>query len=194
MLAPSTDHEILTAEEERAYVESRLAPIIYQVYDGPNVFTAKDIRAYKYAHHLKKTKYFYPTYACAIGPEAAPTLDGSEPPTPKPLTRVPRQHPPQTPRMGRLEKKAAKIARNTPKTGSISPTPLPQVVETEQAPTTGIPPVPVPLEPTILPQVVETEQAPTTGIPPVPVPLEPTILPQDIETAGVPTPEPTISG
>jgi len=39
VLAPSTDHEILTAEEERAYVESRLEPITYQVYDGPNVFT-----------------------------------------------------------------------------------------------------------------------------------------------------------
>jgi len=97
--------------------------------------------------------------------------------------------------MSRLAKEAAKNARNTPKAvyTSLAPLPLPQVVEAEQAPTTGIPPVPDPLEPTPLPQVVEAEQAPTTGIPPVPVPLDPAPLPQDIETSGVPTPEPTTS-
>jgi len=55
----------------------------------------------------------------------------------------------------RATKEAAKVARNTPKAVSILPTPLPQVVEADQAPTAGIPPVPDPLEPTILPQVVE---------------------------------------
>ena len=111
-------------------------------------------------------------YTYALLPESpidefTPTQDVSGPATPKPLTRVPRQCPPPTPRMGRLEKEAAKNARNAPKTVSRLPPPLPQVVEADQAPTAGIPPVPDPLEPTILPQVVET--------------------------AGVPTPETTIS-
>jgi len=89
VLAPSTDHEPLTAEEELDYVTSRLAPIIYQQYDDPNVLTAKEDRAYKYAQELKKSKYSHPAYTFAIGPEAAPTLDGSEPSTHRPFTPAP---------------------------------------------------------------------------------------------------------
>ena len=144
------------------------APTVYQEYDGLNVFTAEEDRAYKYAQKLKETNYFHPTYTSAIGPEAAPTPDGSEPSTSTPRTRSRRLTPPPPP-MSWLAKEAAKNARNTPKAVKTSLAPLP------------------------LPQVVEAEQASTTGIPPVPDPLEPTILPQDIKTAGVHTPEPTIS-
>jgi len=95
--------------------------------------------------------------------------------------------------MSRLEKEAAKNARNTPKAVS---TPAPftlQAVESEQAPTAGIPSVravPTPIAP-LTTQAVKTEQTPTTGIPPVPVPLDPAILPQDIETACFTTAEST---
>jgi len=159
-----------------------LAPITYPRYryDGPYVLTAKEDRAYKYAQKLKASNYFHPDYTFATGPEAALTLDGSEPPTPEPLTHVPRQIPPQTPRMSRLEKEAAKNARNTPKTVSFSPTLLPQVVEADQAPTAGIPPVPDPLEPTIFPQVVETGDVRGAAMPPVTP--EPTISPLETVT------------
>jgi len=76
--------------------------------------------------------------------------------------------------MSRLDKEAAKNARNTPKAVSISPTFLPQVVEADQALTAGISPVPDPLEPTILSQVVEAGDARGAAMPPV-------------------TPEPTLS-
>jgi len=177
VLAPSADHETLTPEEECDYIASRLEPIIYQEYDGLHVYTAEEDRAYKRAQELEasNSNYFYPVYTFATGPEAAPTLDGSEPSTPLPLTHVPRWVPPQTPRMSRLEKEAAKNARNTPKTVSISPTLLPQVVEADQAPTAGIPPVPDPLEPTIFPQVVETGDVRGAAMPPVTP--EPTISP-----------------
>ena len=124
-----------------------LAPIIYQEYDGLHVYTAEEDRAYKRAQELEASHYFYPVYTFAPGPETAPTQAVSEPPTPKPL--APHRITPQTPRMSRLEKEAAKVARNTPKTVSILPTSLPKIVEADQAPTASIPPVPDPLEPTI---------------------------------------------
>jgi len=140
----------------------------YPEYSNPDICTAKEDRAYKDAKRLAETKYFYPMYSYPIGPEVAPTPDvsGTSAPKPRTLSSCSRL-PPRTPRMSRLEKEAAKNARNTPKTVSISPAPLPQAVE--------------------------AEPAPTTGIPPMPVPLDPASLPQDIETAGVPTPEPTTS-
>ena len=113
VLAPNTDHAIPTAEEGRAYMESRLELLPYQVYDGPNVITAQEDRAYKRAQRLQKTGCFHPTYIFAIGPEAAPTPGGSEPFTSTPHTRSPRQPTPPTPRMSRLAKEAAKNARNT---------------------------------------------------------------------------------
>jgi len=140
-------------------------------------YTYAELRSYRDEMEMAFTGYTYALLPESPIDEFTPTQDVSGPPTPKPLTHVPRQRPPPTPRMGRLEKEAAKIARNTPKTVSILPTPLPQVVEAEQAPTTGIPPVPDPLEPTILTQAVEAEQVPTTGVSPMPVPLDPTPLP-----------------
>jgi len=164
----------------------------YQEYSNPEILTAKEDRAYRHAKDIMKTGHFYEPYHYA---EVAPTPDVPGPSSAKPRTLSSRL-PPQTPPMSRLEKEAAKIARNTPKTVLTLPAPLPQAVEAEQAPTTGVPPVPVPLDPSRfdpapLPQAVEAEQAPTTGVPPVPVPLDPARLPQDVETAGFPTPEPT---
>jgi len=153
-----------------------LAPFTYPRYryDAPFVLTAKEDRAYRYAQKLKASKYFHHVYTFATGPEAAPTLDGSEPSTPEPLTHAPRRITPQTPCMSRLEKEAAKNARNTPKAGSISPTLLPQVVEADQAPTAGIPPVPDTLEPTILSQVVKAGDVRGAAMPPVtPEPILP---------------------
>ena len=69
--------------------------------------------------------------------------------------------------MSRLEKEAAKNARNTQKTVSISPTLLPKIVEANQAPTAGPPPVPDPLEATIFPQVVEAGDVRGAAMPPV---------------------------
>jgi len=146
-----------------------LAPIIYQEYDGPHVYTAEEDRAYKHAQELEASNYFHPAYTFATGPEAAPTLDGSEPSTPESPTRTrsTRRRTPPTPPMSRLAKEAAKVARNTPKTISILSTPLPKIVEADQAPTAGIPPVPDPLEPTILPQVVEAGDIRGAAMPPV---------------------------
>jgi len=149
-----------------------LPPITYVIYDAPNVFTAKDNRAYHRDQELKNSKYSHYVHTFAVGPEAAPTQAVSEPPTPKPL--APRRITPQTPRMSRLAKKAAKFARNTPKAVSIKPTSLPKIVEADQAPTAGIPPVPDLLKPAIWPQVVETGDVRGAAMPPV-------------------TPEPTLS-
>jgi len=93
--------------------------------------------------------------------------------------------------MSRLEKEAAKKARNTPKAVSTPAPFTPQAVELEQAPTAGIPSVRAVSTPTapFTTQAVETEQTPTTGIPPVPVPLDPAILPLEIETADFTTAE-----
>jgi len=144
-----------------------LPPITYVVYDAPNVFTAKDNRAYHRDQALKNSRYSHYVHTLTTGPEAAPTLDGSEPSTHKPFTPAPRRITPQTPRMSRLEKEAAKNARNTPNAVYISPTFLPQVVEADQALTAGISPVPDPLEPTILSQVVEAGDARGAAMPPV---------------------------
>jgi len=146
-----------------------LAPFTYprNRYDAPFVLTAKEDRAYKRAQNFKASGYFHHVYTLATGPEAAPTLDGSESSTPKPRAHAPRRITPQTPRMSRLEKEAAKNARNTPKTGSISPTLLPKIVEADQAPTAGTPPVPEPLEPPILPQIVEAGDFRGAAMPPV---------------------------
>jgi len=152
-----------------------LPPITYVVYDAPNVFTAKDNRAYHRDQKLKNSKYSHYVHTLTTGPEAAPTLDGSEPSTPKPLALAPRQITPQTPCMSRLEKEAAKNARNTPKAVSISPTPLPKIVEADQAPTAGIPPMPDPLDPMIFPQVTEAGDACGAAMPPVTP--EPTLSP-----------------
>jgi len=158
-------------------------------------YTYAELRSYRDEMEMAFTGYTYALLPESPIDEFTPTQVVSGPPTPKPPTRSPRRPTPPTPPMSRLAKETAKNARNTPKAvnTSLAPLPLPQVVEAEQAPTTGIPPVPDPLEPTILPQAVEAEQTPTTGIPPVPVPLDPAPLPQDIETAGVHTPEPTTS-
>jgi len=154
-----------------------LPPITYVVYDAPNIFTAKDNCAYHRDQALKNSGYSHYVHTLTTGPEAAPTLDGSEPSTHKPFTPAPRRitPQPQTPRMSRLEKEAAKNARNTPKAVSISPTFLPQVVEADQALTAGISPVPDPLEPTILSQVVEAGDA--RGAAMLPVTPEPTLSP-----------------
>jgi len=179
VLAPRTDHESLTAEEELDYVASGLAPFTYprNRYDAPFVPTDKENRAYKRAHELKNSQYFHHVYTFATGPEAAPALDGLKPSTHKPLAPAPRRITPQTPRMSRLEKEAAKNARNTPKAVSTSPTPLPKIVEADQTLTAGIPPVPEPLEPPIFPQVAEAgdvrEAAMHTVIP------EPTLSPPE---------------
>ena len=77
--------------------------------------------------------------------------------------------------MSRLEKEATKNAHNTPKTVSISPTPLPKIVKADQAPTAGIPPVPEPLEPPILPRVVEAGDVREAAM--HPVTPEPTLPP-----------------
>ena len=122
-----------------------LAPIIYHEYDGPHVYTAEEDREYKRAQELEASNYFYPVYTFAVGPEAAPTQAVSEPPTPKPL--APRRITPQTPRMSRLAKEAAKFARNTPKAVSIKPSSLPKIVEADQAPIAGIHPCLTPLNP-----------------------------------------------
>jgi len=60
-----------------------LPSITYVVYDAPHVFTAKDNRAYHCDQELKNSKYSHYVHTFATGPEAAPTLDGSEPSTPK---------------------------------------------------------------------------------------------------------------
>jgi len=177
VLAPGTDHKPLTAEEELDYVASRLAPFTYprNRYDAPFVLTAKDNRAYHRDQELKNSKYSHYVHPLTTGPEAAPTLDGSEPSPHKPSTPAPRLTKPQTPRMSRLEKEAAKNARHTPKTVSISPTPLPKIVKADQAPTAGIPPAPEPLEPPILPQVVEAGDVREAAM--HPVTPEPTLSP-----------------
>jgi len=131
-------------------------------------YTYAELRKYREEMEMALTGYCY-----ALLPESplgvsTPTQAVSEPSTPKPLTHVPRRITPQTPpSMSRLAKEAAKVARNTPKAVSILPTPLPQVVEADQAPTAGILPVPDPLEPTILPQVVEAGDVRGATLPPV---------------------------
>jgi len=166
-----------------------LAPIIYPIYSTPDIFTAKEDRAYQDATALKETEYFYEPYQYT---EVTSTQVVSEPP--KPLARSYRCPPPQTSRMSHLEKEAVKNARNTPKAVSNPPVPFssPTAIESEQTPTAGIPSVRALSTPTAsfsIPIAVEAEQAPTTGMPPVPVPLDPAILPQDIETAGFTTAE-----
>jgi len=152
-----------------------LPSITYVVYNAPDVFTAKDNRAYFRDQELKNSQYFHHVYTFAPGPEAAPALDGLEPSNHKPLAPAPRRITPQTPRMSRLEKEAAKNARNTPKTVSISPTPLPKSVKADQTLTAGIPPVPEPLEPPILSQVAEAGDVREAAMSPV-IP-EPTLSP-----------------
>jgi len=155
--------------DDGIYAPPVLAPFTYprNRYDAPFVLTAQEDRAYKHAQQLKASGYFHYVHTFATSPEAAPTLDGSEPSTPKPHAPAPRRITPQTPRMSRLEKEAAKNARNTPKAVSISPTFLPQVVEADQTLTAGISPVPDPREPTILSQVVEAGDARGAAMPPV---------------------------
>jgi len=66
-----------------------LPPITYVVYDAPNVFTAKDNRAYYRDQALKNSGYSHYVHTLTTGPKAAPTLDGSEPSTHKPFTLLP---------------------------------------------------------------------------------------------------------
>jgi len=145
-------------------------------------YTYAELHKYRDEMYMARGGYWY-----ALLPESpidvsTPTQVISEPSTPKPL--APRRIKSQTPPMSRLEKEAAKNARNTPKAVSIKPTSLPKIVEADQAPTAGIPPVPDPLEPTIWPQVVETGDVRGAAMPPVTP--EPTLSPLEaVPTAPV---------
>ena len=138
-------------------------------------YTNAEICTYREEMEMAYTGYTYALLPESPTDEAAPSLDGSEPSTHKPSTPAPRLSKPQTPRMSRLEKEAAKSARHIPKTVFISPTPLPKIVEADQATTAGIPPVPDPLEPTIFPQVAEAGDARGAAMPAVTP--EPTLSP-----------------
>jgi len=138
-------------------------------------YTDAEIRKYREEMYMARGGYWYALLPESPTDVSTPTQVISEPSTHKPLTPAPRRIKPQTPPMSRLEKEAAKNARNTPKTVSISPTLLPKIVEADQAPTAGIPPVPEPLEPTILPQVVEAGDVRGAATPPVTP--EPTLSP-----------------
>jgi len=133
-----------------------------------SLLTAAENHNYNYSEKLRRFGHFHRTYPVDTGLKDAPTLDGSKPSTPTSFTHVSRRLTPQTPRMSRLEKEAAKNARGRKKKVSILIPPLcPQIVEADQAPPAGIKLVPDPLEPTILPRVAEKDDVCGAEMPPV---------------------------